>query len=95
MGFFCLVKNFIGHEAAAFEVMVKAFVGDRCLIHLFRHSIHGRLRAVECPADIVDQIRGYKFNCWLDSVVLQLQLRDADAAPPKNPSNSAPPLLLK
>ena len=31
-------------------------VPDRCVIHLFRHSLRDRLRAVECPADIIDAI---------------------------------------
>ncbi len=30
------------------------YVPDNCVIHSFRHSLHDRLRAVECPADIVD-----------------------------------------
>ena len=28
-------------------------------MHSFRHSMRDRLRAVECPADIVDQIGGW------------------------------------
>ena len=28
-------------------------------MHSFRHSLRDRLRAVECPADIVDQIGGW------------------------------------
>ena len=30
-----------------------------CTMHSFRHSMRDRLRAVECPADIVDQIGGW------------------------------------
>ena len=29
------------------------------MIHAFRHSIQDRLRAVECPSDIIDQIGGW------------------------------------
>jgi hypothetical protein len=29
-------------------------------MHSFRHSMRDRLRAVECPADIVDQIGGWQ-----------------------------------
>lgn len=30
-----------------------------CVVHSFRHSLRDRLRAVECPSDIVDQIGGW------------------------------------
>jgi hypothetical protein len=30
-----------------------------CVIHSFRHSMRDRLRAVECPADVNDQIGGW------------------------------------
>ena len=33
---------------------------DGCVIHSFRHSLRDRLRAVECPSDIVDAIGGWK-----------------------------------
>jgi hypothetical protein len=29
-------------------------------MHSFRHSMRDRLRAVECPADIADQIGGWQ-----------------------------------
>ena len=38
------------------------YVPDNCVIHSFRHSLRDRLRAVECPADIVDAIGGWKTN---------------------------------
>ena len=28
-------------------------------MHSFRHSIRDRLRAVECPSDVIDQIGGW------------------------------------
>ena len=31
-------------------------------MHSFRHSMRDRLRAVQCPADIVDQIGGWQTN---------------------------------
>lgn len=31
-----------------------------CTMHGFPHSMRDRLRAVECPADIVDQIGGWQ-----------------------------------
>ncbi len=30
-----------------------------CVMHSFRHSLRDRLRAVECPADIIDAIGGW------------------------------------
>ena len=39
-------------------------VGQRYTIHGFRHSMRDRLRSVECPSDIIDQIGG-----WLTQVV--------------------------
>jgi hypothetical protein len=32
---------------------------DDYVIHSFRHSLRDRLRAVECPSDIVDSIGGW------------------------------------
>ena len=34
-------------------------VSDGCVIHSFRHSFRDRLRAVECPSDIVDALGGW------------------------------------
>ena len=28
-------------------------------MHSFRHSVRDRLRAVECPSDVIDQIGGW------------------------------------
>ena len=36
------------------------YLPDNCVIHSFRHSLRDRLRAVECPSDIVDAIGGWK-----------------------------------
>ena len=35
-------------------------VPDGCVVHSFRHSMHDRLRALQCPADIIDQIGGWQ-----------------------------------
>ena len=39
---------------------MKPFVPDGCVIHSFRHSLRDRLRACECPSDIIDQIGGWQ-----------------------------------
>ena len=31
-----------------------------CVLHSFRHSIRDRLRAVECPSEIIDEIGGWQ-----------------------------------
>jgi integrase len=45
--------------SAALNKWLKPRVPDRCVIHSFRHSLRDRLRAVECPADIIDAIGGW------------------------------------
>ena len=32
---------------------------EECVIHSFRHSMRDRLRAVQCPSDMIDQIGGW------------------------------------
>ncbi len=46
--------------SAALNKWMKEHVPDNCTMHGFRHSMRDRLRAVECPADIVDQIGGWQ-----------------------------------
>ncbi len=46
--------------SAALNKWLKPRVPDRCTMHSFRHSMRDRLRAVECPSDIVDQIGGWR-----------------------------------
>ena len=45
--------------SAALNKWMKPYVEDGCVIHSFRHSMRDRLREVECPSDIVDQIGGW------------------------------------
>ena len=45
---------------AALNKWLKPLVPDGCVIHSFRHSLRDRLRASECPSDIIDQIGGWK-----------------------------------
>ena len=46
--------------SAALNKWLKEYVPEGCSMHGFRHSMRDRLRAVECPADIVDQIGGWQ-----------------------------------
>jgi integrase len=46
--------------SAAINKWLKPRVPDGCVIHSFRHSMRDRLRAVECPSDIIDAIGGWQ-----------------------------------
>jgi integrase len=45
--------------SAALNKWLKSKIGPEYTIHSFRHSMRDRLRAVECPSDIIDQIGGW------------------------------------
>ena len=38
---------------------LRKHVRSGCVVHSFRHSMRDRLRAVECPAEIIDQLGGW------------------------------------
>ena len=52
-----------GHKtnsaSAALNKWLKSHASQNTVIHSFRHSMRDRLRAVECPSEIVDQIGGW------------------------------------
>ena len=45
--------------SAALNKWLKQYVPKACTMHSFRHSMRDRLRAVQCPSDITDQIGGW------------------------------------
>jgi integrase len=45
--------------SAALNKWMKPRLKDNAVVHSFRHSMRDRLRAVECPSDIIDQIGGW------------------------------------
>jgi integrase len=45
--------------SAAINKWLKPRVPEGCVIHSFRHSLRDRLRAVQCPSDMIDQICGW------------------------------------
>jgi len=45
--------------SAALNKWMKNYVDEGCVIHSFRHSMRDRLRAVECPTDVIDSIGGW------------------------------------
>ena len=46
--------------SAALNKWMREHAPAGCSMHSFRHSMRDRLRAVECPADIVDQVGGWQ-----------------------------------
>ena len=44
--------------SAALNKWLHQYVPEGCTMQSFRHSMRDRLRAVECPSDIIDQIGG-------------------------------------
>ena len=57
---YCNEKKCNSNSAsAALNKWLKPRVPNGCFIHSFRHSLRERLRAVECPADIIDAIGGW------------------------------------
>ena len=74
--------------SAAINKWLKNYVPGGCTMHSFRHSMRDRLRAVQCPADIADQIGGWAtdgvgqgygsgypievLNGWVDKAVVGL-----------------------
>ena len=45
--------------SAALNKWLKQTIGDGYVIHSFRHSMRDRLRAVNCPSEMIDQIGGW------------------------------------
>tara|TARA_B110000208_G_scaffold63441_1_gene82329 strand:- start:713 stop:1306 length:594 start_codon:yes stop_codon:yes gene_type:complete len=45
--------------SAALNKWLNQYVPVGCTMHSFRHSMRDRLRAVECPSDIIDRIGGW------------------------------------
>jgi integrase len=45
--------------SAALNKWLKGKIGPGYTMHGFRHSMRDRLRAVECPSDVIDQIGGW------------------------------------
>ena len=48
--------------SAALNKWLKEQLIDRFVIHGFRHAFRDRLRAIECPSDIIDQLGGWSLR---------------------------------
>ena len=57
---YCDGQNTKANSAsAALNKWLKVHVSGDVVVHSLRHAMRDRLRAVECPADIIDQIGGW------------------------------------
>ena len=52
-------KTNANSASAALNKWLRNRLGEGNVIHGFRHSMRDRLRAVECPSDLIDQIGGW------------------------------------
>ena len=58
---YCSVEgNKANYASNALNKWLKAYAPEGCVIYSFRHSLRDRLRAVQCPSDIIDQIGGWQ-----------------------------------
>ena len=48
--------------SAALNKWLKSRVPDHCVVHSFRHSMRDRLREINCPTEMIDQIGGWSDN---------------------------------
>ena len=48
--------------SAALNKWLKEKLSGNYVIHGFRHSFRDRLRAVECPSEVIDQLRGWSLR---------------------------------
>lgn len=48
--------------SAALNKWLSPRVPKSCVVHSFRHTLRDRLRAVECPSDIIDRIGGWSVD---------------------------------
>jgi integrase len=64
--------------SAALNKWLKTKIGRGYTIHSFRHSMRDRLRAVECPSDVIDQIGGWLTqgvgNSYGEGYTIELQM---------------------
>ena len=57
---YCSDKGCKSNSAsAALNKWLKQTIGDSYVMHSFRHSMRDRLRAVNCPSEMIDQIGGW------------------------------------
>ena len=53
------VNTSANSASATLNKWLRQYVPEGCTLHSFRHSMRDRLRSVQCPSDIADQIGGW------------------------------------
>ena len=49
-----------GSASNALNKWMRPKVEEGCVVHSFRHSFRDRMRSIECPPDIIDQLGGWR-----------------------------------
>ena len=58
---YCTLEgNKANYASSALNKWLRSYVPEGCVVHSFRHSMRDRLRAVQCPSEIIDQIGGWQ-----------------------------------
>jgi integrase len=52
--------NKANYASSTLNKWLRHQVPKGCVVHSFRHSMRDRLRAVQCPSDVVDQVGGWR-----------------------------------
>jgi len=85
---YCSEDNCNSNSAsAAINKWIKTIVGSEAVIHGLRHGFRDRLRAVEAPVDMIDQLEGWSLRSvgqgygdgypldllhrWMDKIVIK------------------------
>ena len=86
---YCSIDNCNSNSAsAAINKWIKTIVGSEAVVHGLRHGFRDRLRAVEAPVDMIDQLGGWSLRSvgqgygdgypldllyrWMQKIVLKL-----------------------
>ena len=48
------IITILNSASAALNKWLRNYAPEGCVVHSFRHSMRDRLRAVECPKEIID-----------------------------------------
>ena len=60
---YCTVSGTLSNSAsAALNKWVQLMINSDLVVHSLRHAFRDRLRAVECPSDIIDVLGGWTRN---------------------------------
>ena len=58
----CIRDSNANSASAALNKWLKSKLINDFVLHGFRHSFRDRLRAIECPSEIIDQLGGWSLR---------------------------------